>query len=116
MPARVGLYDATGRTPLPSEQAILVHRYADETRLFWVAPQLAWPSTNRQAFYVRGTYEAQVPEGAYQLVVTKGPEYRAHKATIDGQGRTDRRASTVSLQRYSISRRAAGSRATRICI
>ena len=99
MPARVGFYDATGRTPLPSEQAILVHRYADETRLFWVAPQLAWPSTNRQAFYVRGTYEAQVPEGAYQLVVTKGPEYRAHKAAITVRaGQTG--ALTVSLQRY----------------
>jgi len=99
VPARVGLYDATGRTPLPSEQAILVHRYADETRLFWVAPQLAWPSTNRQAFYMRGNYEAQVPEGAYQLVVTKGPEYRAHKSAINiraGQSG----ALTVSLQRY----------------
>ena len=106
VPARLGLYDATGRTPLPSDQAILVHRYADETRLFWVAPQLAWPSTNRQAFYVRGSYEAQVPAGSYQLVVTRGPEYRAHKATIEikaGQTSTV----TVPLQRY-VDQRARG--------
>jgi hypothetical protein len=106
VPARLGLYDATGRTPLPSEQAILVHRYADETRLFWVAPQLAWPSTNRQAFYVRGTYEAAVPAGSYQLVVTKGPEYRAHTATIEVKaGQTSTVA--VPLQRY-IDQRARG--------
>jgi hypothetical protein len=106
VPARLGLYDATGRTPLPSDQAILVHRYADETRLFWVAPQLAWPSTNRQAFYVGGTYEAQVPAGSYQLVVTKGPEYRAHTATIEVKaGQTSTVA--VPLQRY-IDQRARG--------
>src|SRR4030095_13505016 len=99
VPARVGLYDATGRTPLPSEQAMLVPRYADEARLFWVAPQLAWPSTNRQAFYVRGSYEAQVPSGAYQLVVTKGPEYRAHAAAVVVKaGQTG--SLTVALQRY----------------
>ena len=39
VPARSASTMRTGRTPLPSEQAILVHRYADETRLFWVAPQ-----------------------------------------------------------------------------
>jgi hypothetical protein len=99
VPARLGLYDATGRTPLPSDDAILVHRYADETRLLWVAPQLPWPSSNRQAFYVRGSYEAQVPAGSYQLVATKGPEYRTHKGTIDVKaGQTS--TATVALQRY----------------
>ncbi|PYQ86809.1 MAG: hypothetical protein DMG02_24270 [Acidobacteria bacterium] len=81
--ARLGLYDATGRTPLPSDQALLIHRYADETRLLWVAPRLLWPSAERQAFYVNGTYETQVPAGSYEVVATKGPEYRVFKGAVD---------------------------------
>jgi hypothetical protein len=99
VPARLGLYDSTGRTPLPSDQALLVHRYADETRLLWVAQRLLWPSASRQAFYVNGTYDAQIPAGAYEVVATKGPEYRVYKGTIEVRaGRTN--DATVSLQRY----------------
>ena len=53
VPARLGLYDASGRTPLPSDDALLVHRYADETRLMWVAQRLLWPSAHRLAFYAK---------------------------------------------------------------
>ena len=99
VPARLGLYDATGRTPLPSDQALLVHRYADETRLLWVAPRLIWPSAQRQAFYANGTYESPVPAGSYEVVATKGPDYRAFKSTVDVKaGQTSR--VTISLQRY----------------
>jgi hypothetical protein len=99
VPARLGLYDATGRTPLPSDQALLVHRYADETRLLWIAPRLVWPSPERQAFYTTGTYESQVPAGTYQLVATKGPEYRVFKRALEVKpGQTER--VTISLTRY----------------
>jgi hypothetical protein len=99
VPARLGLSDATGRTPLPSEQALLVHRYADETRLLWVAPRLIWPSAQHQAFYTSGRYESHMPAGSYELVATRGPEYRAFKATIEVRaGQTSR--VTVPLQRY----------------
>ena len=99
VPARLGLYDATGRTPLPSDQALLIHRYADETRLLWVAPRLIWPSPQRQAFYASGSYESQVPAGTYELVATKGPEYRVFRSSVDVKpGQTNR--VTVELQRY----------------
>ena len=98
VPARIGLYDASGRAPLPSEQALLVHRYADETRLVWVAPRLFWPSANRLAFYAIGSYDSQVPAGSYELVVTKGPEYRAVKQTVQVRSGATSRV-TVALQR-----------------
>ena len=99
VPARIGLYDATGRTPLPSDQALVVHRYADETRLLWVAQRLLWPSAGRQAFYVNGEYESQVPAGSYELVATKGPEYRLFKGAVNVKaGQTNQ--VTIALQRY----------------
>ena len=99
VPARLGLYDASGRSPLPSDQALLVHRYADETRLLWVPQHVLWPSTQRLAFYVNGAYEAAVPAGSYALVATKGPEYRASKSTVEVKpGQTS--VVTIALQRY----------------
>ena len=82
-PARVGLYDSTGRMPLPSGDAILVHRYTDEVRRLWISPRTFWPSPHRQAFYVDGSYEARVPAGTYELVVTRGIEYRVHHGEIE---------------------------------
>ena len=97
--ARLGLYDATGRTPLPSNQSLLLHRYADDTRLLWTAPRLVWPNPNRRVFYVDGRYEAEVPAGTYQLVASKGPEYRVYQGTLDVKAgeTTD---VTVTLERY----------------
>jgi hypothetical protein len=95
VPARLGLYDASGRTPLPSDQALLVHRYADETRLLWVADRVLWPSPERQAFYAIGSYESQLPAGIYDLVATRGPEYRVYKGTVE-------RAAGIQATRISI--------------
>ena len=99
-PARVGLYDATGRAPLPSVQALEVHRFTDEVRLLFVNQRTAWPSDNRLAFYVNGSYEARLPEGTYELVVTRGPEYRIYRGEfLVRPGAT--RAVTVSMERYA---------------
>lgn len=99
VPARVGLYDATGRTPLPSGDAVPVHRFADDARLIWMNRRTAWPSSNRLAFYTSGRYKATMPAGGYDLVVARGPEYRIATQHVDvapGTSRTVR----VSLARY----------------
>jgi hypothetical protein len=84
VPARVGLYAADGgRMPLPSDDAISVHRFADEVRMQWLTPKSAWPLEHRSIFHVAGRYGAMVPEGAYDLVVSRGPEYRLHRSQVE---------------------------------
>ncbi len=100
VPARVGLYDATGRAPLPSEQALLVHRFTDEVRLLWVNQRTLWPSEHRLAFYVNGRYETRVPVGTYELVVTRGPEYRVDRRAVEIR-EDETRDVTVALDRYA---------------
>ena len=100
VPARVGLYDASGRAPLPADRALSIHRFTDEIRLLRVNARTSWPSGNRLAFYVDGRYESRLPVGAYELVVTRGPEYRSHRSTIEI--RADETTSvTVPLPRYA---------------
>ncbi|MCH7823945.1 MAG: CehA/McbA family metallohydrolase [Acidobacteria bacterium] len=100
IPARVGLYDTTGRAPLPSERSVLVHRFTDEVRLLWVNQRTFWPSENRLAFYVDGDYEARLPAGTYELVATRGPEYRAYREEIEVRG-GETSTITVALERYA---------------
>ena len=100
VPARLGLYDATGRAPLPSERSVLVHRFVDEVRLLWVNPRTWWPSEHRLAFYVDEDYEARLPVGSYEFVATRGPEYRGYQRTVEV--RADETTDlTVSLERYA---------------
>jgi hypothetical protein len=100
VPARVGLYDESGRLPLPSDQAVPVRRFSDAIRRVWMNERTFWPVESREAFYVNGPYEARVPAGPYTLVVTRGPEYRAHRqsVTIPADGTAP---VTVSLARYA---------------
>ena len=91
-PALVGLYDERNRLPLPSAQAVQIRLGFDFKRI--VSRQsfggiglhgasLHWPAENQSAFYVNGHYEAEVPVGRYELVVSKGPEYRIFQKTIE---------------------------------
>ena len=100
MPARVGLYAANGRMPLPSEQAVAVHRYADLARMQWVNRRAVWPSDNRQFFYISGAYDAPVPAGVYDLVITRGPEFRAYRGKIEVTANATT-TSTIVLDRYA---------------
>jgi hypothetical protein len=100
IPARVGLYDSTGRMPLPSDDALLVHRFTDEVRRLWVSPRAFWPSENRQAFYVNGSYEASVPTGRYEVVVTRGLEYKADRRFVEIASRRPTRV-VIDLHRHA---------------
>ena len=77
------MYDVTGRAPLASDRALMLQRYADDLRMLPVNDRTFWPSSNRQAFYINGDYESRVPEGKYELVVTRGPEFRAYHGSFD---------------------------------
>jgi hypothetical protein len=99
VPARVGLYDETGRMPLPSDRALPVLRFTDETRRQWMNRRTFWPTESREAFYVDGTYEARVPVGKYLLVATRGPEYRAFSQTVEVKSESPT-AVTLTLVRY----------------
>ncbi|MEX2272682.1 MAG: CehA/McbA family metallohydrolase [Vicinamibacterales bacterium] len=82
VPARVGLYDETGRLPLPSDDAVPVRRFSDQIRRVWMNRRAFWPVESREAFYVGGSYAARVPAGTYDLVVSRGPEYRLHHQKV----------------------------------
>ncbi len=100
IPARVGIYDGSGRAPLPSDQALLVERFADKVRSLPVDPRAFWPSDNRVAFYVNGKYESRLPTGTYELVATHGPEFRANHERFEVRpGQVTSLA--VRLERYA---------------
>jgi hypothetical protein len=83
VPARVGLYAADGgRMPLPSTDAVSVHRFADDVRMQWLTPKGAWPLEHRSIFHIAGRYTAKAPAGSYDLVVTRGPEFRTYRSKV----------------------------------
>jgi len=99
VPARVGLYDPTGRAPLASDQALMLQRFADDLRMLPVNDRTFWPSENRTAFYVDGSYESKVPAGTYELVATRGLEYRAYHGTVEVKANQTSNV-TIALERY----------------
>jgi len=78
IPARVGIYDKTGRMPMPREGAIPVSYFSEATRSIPLPANngVYWPSNNPQAFYIDGHYQAKLPVGSYYLIVARGLEYR----------------------------------------
>jgi hypothetical protein len=100
VPARIGLYDSTGKAPLASDKALMLQRFADDLRMLAANDRTFWPTENRQVFYADGTYESRVPVGTYELVVGRGIEYQFHKSKIEV--RKDRTTDVaVSLKRYA---------------
>jgi len=77
-----------------------VHRFADEARLLWMNRRTFWTSTNRQAFYVNGSYDARVPAGLYELILTRGPEYRLVRRKVDVRA-NETTTVGIALERYA---------------
>ncbi len=74
---RVGLYDNQGRSPLPGNDAVVLEPFGEQFRQWpLLTTAKAWSSEGRYVFYVDGNYLARAPEGSYDLLVYKGPEYR----------------------------------------
>jgi hypothetical protein len=98
--ARVGIYQAeTGREVLASPDAVLVPRYFDEIRDLGMPsvsaaesgtgmPRPLWPHANRWVVYADGVYRVAIPPAAYDVVATRGPEYR-HLVRRVEVGRSD---------------------------
>jgi hypothetical protein len=86
-PARVGLYAESGSMPMPTEHALTIHNYANRDKQLFLRSTHGkvpvWPHRNRYFFYVDGKYEAKLPIGKYQLVVSKGPEYALAQKIIE---------------------------------
>ena len=98
--ARVGLYDAGGRMPLPSDDALTIARLEDHVKQLPLGEgQEIWPTQGRYIFYVDESYAAELPAGRYDLVVSKGPEYRMHRQRVEVQPNQLSKL-TIDLQRW----------------
>jgi len=99
-PARVGLYDNSGKAPMPSQAAVQMTEFSDLIRVVWLPPTVVnWPAGNRYAFYTDGHYAAAVPAGEYEIVVTKGIEYRTVRRKISIEPHS-RQSATITMDRW----------------
>lgn len=83
-PARVGLYNASGRMPLPDHSATPIKYYEDVSRSVSLPSdgRVAWPSNNRQVMYVNGNYQSKLPVGIYNIVIARGLEYAIQQESV----------------------------------
>ena len=98
--ARIGLYDFTGRMPLPSDDAVPLEVFVDTRRQIGLGPSVVWPHKNLYVFYVDGQYSARVPAGTYDLIVSRGPEYKMVHKQISIEPDRNLKV-TVDLERWT---------------
>lgn len=102
-PARLGLYDESGRTPLPSTSALEVEEFDDRARMFYLSQEPGtsnWPSVNRWFFYTNGNYRARLPAGEYTLAVARGIEYRIQRRSIRIESSVTRQLA-ITMERWA---------------
>lgn len=103
-PVRVGLYHSNGKAVLANEQALPIGFYSEDRRDFYlrslIPPFQSWPHENRHYFYSDGNYTAQLADGDYQLVVSKGPEYftKTYKFSVNARNPSEHQ---ISIKRWS---------------
>jgi len=88
LPARIGIYDHSGRMVLPNQQAIALRFNADfSARTLLMPANTAWPADNRLGFYINGHYQSSLPVGEYRIIIARGPEYPvlAQRFTIEAE-------------------------------
>ena len=84
--ARMGIYDETGKQPIPSDDAVIVTVIGMDTRSLNLINHQEldiWPGKSNYVFYAEDTYRAKLPAGEYQVVLYKGPEYRIIERKIE---------------------------------
>ena len=100
VPVRVGIYDGTGHLPYPNKDAIEVKSEKGLARVIRPDPGLVpWPVNNTSAFYIDGSYRAKLPTGRYELVISKGPEYRIVRQQFDVKKNKAQRLN-IQLERW----------------
>lgn len=80
---RAGIYDETGRSALPSTDAIVIKKFSDRTRTILLGAQNIWPVDNHFAFYLDGRYYVRLPSGRHHLVGSRGIEYKMFNEWLD---------------------------------
>lgn len=101
-PVRMGIYDPSGRMPLPSDEAItLRNSFTGSTRVISLQQGVQlWPAKNRSVFYSSGWYHTRLPVGQYELIVAKGPEYRLSRQHFTVRA-NETKPIKVKLQRWT---------------
>ena len=81
IPARIGIYDSKGRMHKPALGALTTNVSSDPA-FTQHAGDVPWPTANRRAFYIDGSYQTDLPVGHHDFVVARGPEYRLFKKSV----------------------------------
>ena len=98
--ARMGIYTLEGKAPLPSQSAIPFGHFNERTKTIPLNySQPFWSAPGRFIFYTDGTYNAEVPSGQYELIISKGPEYEIVKELIN-IGHDETRTIEINLKRW----------------
>ena len=108
--ARIGVYAADGREVLPGDDGVPIRRYGQTDRQIALrtisamesspGEREAWPHPNRWALYADGSWGASVAAGPYEVVATKGPEYRWVRTRIEATAGTTARVD-LAMERWA---------------